>query len=54
MSEYEKQVHAIGVHNDEEIRSLERDGVEILSPVVEGSTLREKIHNPVDSGIDEG
>ena len=54
MSDYEKQVRAIGVHNDEEIRSLERTGVEILSSVVPGSSLHEKIHNPVDSGIDEG
>ena len=54
MSDYEKQVHAIGVHNDEEIRSLERTGVEILSSVVPGSNLHEKIHNPVDSGIDAG
>jgi len=42
------------VHNDEEIRSLERTGVEILSSVVPGSNLHEKIHNPIDSGIDEG
>ena len=54
MSEYEKQVHAIGVHNDEAIRSMERDGVEILSSVVAGSRLHDKIHNPIDSGIDEG
>jgi hypothetical protein len=54
MSGYEKQVHDIGVHNDDEIRSLESQGVEILSSVVEDSTLHEKIHNPFDSGIDEG
>lgn len=54
MSDYEKQVHAIGVHNDDEIRSIEQQGVEILSSVVEGSTLHEKINNPYDSGIDEG
>jgi hypothetical protein len=54
MSDYEKQVHAIGVTNDEAIRSLERAGVEILSSVVPGSNLHEKIHNPIDSGIDEG
>lgn len=54
MSDYEKQVHAIGVHNDGEIRSLERQGVEILSSVVEGSNLHDKINNPWDEGIDEG
>jgi hypothetical protein len=54
MSDYEKQVHAIGVTNDEAIRSLERAGVEILSSVVPGSNLHHKIHNPIDSGIDEG
>jgi hypothetical protein len=54
MSDYEKQVHAIGVHNDGEIRSLESQGVEILSSVVEGSNLHDKINNPWDEGIDEG
>ena len=54
MSEYEKQVHAIGQRNDAEIRALESQGIEVLSSKVVGSRLHEKIHNPWDEGIDEG
>jgi hypothetical protein len=54
MSEYEKQVLSIGRNNDDQIRALERDGVEVLSSRVEGSRLHDIIHNPVDEGIDEG
>ena len=54
MSEYEKQVLAIGRNNDSQIRAIERDGNEVLSSVVEGSNLHGKISNPWDEGIDEG
>lgn len=54
MSKYEQQIHALGQRNDATIRDLERTGVEVLSSKVVGSRLHEKIHNPVDEGIDEG
>ena len=36
------------------IRAAEQENVEILSSVVPGSRLHQIIHNPIDSGIDEG
>jgi len=54
MSEFEKQVLAIGRNNDSQIRAIEGAGNEVLSSVVEGSRLHEIIYNPVDEGIDEG
>jgi hypothetical protein len=32
----------------------EQEDIEILSSVVPGSRLHEVIHNPIESGIDEG
>ena len=43
-----------GKFYDEAMRSAEQEDVEILSSVVPGSRLHEVIHNPIDSGIDEG
>ena len=41
--------------NDEkQIRATGQEGIEILASVVPGSRLHQAIHNPVDSGIDEG
>ncbi len=37
-----------------EMRVAELEDIEILSSVVPGSRLHEVIHNPIDSGIDEG
>ena len=54
MSEYEKQVLAIGRNNDSRIHAIESEGGEVLSSVVEGSRLHDIIHNPIDEGIDEG
>lgn len=54
MSEYEKQVLAIGKRNDAEMRAIESGGAEVLSSKVVGSRLHEVIHNPHDEGIDEG
>ena len=54
MSDYEKQILATGRYYDEEIRKVEPGGGEILSSVVPGSNLHQKIHNPVTEGIDEG
>ena len=54
MSKYEDQVRATGEFNDCQIRSLEQQGVEILSSVVPGSNLHQIIHNPTQEGIDEG
>jgi len=41
-------------YQDAAIRAAEEEGTEILTSVVAGSRLHEKINNPVDSGIDEG
>ncbi len=54
MSNYEIQIRQTGRLYDEAIHAAEREGIEILSSVVPGSRLHEKINNPVDSGIDEG
>ena len=54
MSNYELQILATGQFYDEAIRAAEQEDVEILSSVVPGSRLHEVIHNPIDSGIDEG
>ena len=54
MSNYEKQIQATEQYYDREMRKIERQGGEILSSVVPGSTLHRKIHNPVTEGIDEG
>ena len=54
MSNYELQILAIGKYYDDAILAAEMEDVEVLSSVVPGSRLHEVIHNPVDSGIDEG
>lgn len=58
MTPYEKQIHETEAYYDAEIRAVEkkveREGGEILSSVVPGSQLHEKINNPVTEGIDEG
>jgi len=54
MSDYELQIQATGEFYDEAIRAAEQEDIEILSSVVPGSRLHEVIHNPIDSGIDEG
>ena len=54
MSAYEKQIHATSQYYDREMREVEKSGGEILSSVVPGSNLHQKIHNPVTEGIDEG
>ena len=54
MSSYEKQIQATGQYYDREMRKIEQSGGEILSSVVPGSQLHQKIHNPVTEGIDEG
>ena len=55
MSNYEKQIQATGqYYYDQEMRKIEAQGGEILSSVVPGSNLHQKIHNPVTEGIDEG
>jgi hypothetical protein len=54
MSDYERQILATEKFYDEAIRAAESENIEILSSVVPGSRLHEKIHNPIDSGIDEG
>ena len=54
MSNYEMQVLETGKLNDDAIRAAEHEGIEILSSVVAGSRLHAIIHNPIDSGIDEG
>ena len=54
MSNYELQIRATARYYDNAIRAAEREDLEVLSSVVPGSRLHEVIHNPVDSGIDEG
>jgi len=54
MSNYELQIRRTEQYYDEAIRSAELESIEVLNSVVPGSRLHEIIHNPVDSGIDEG
>ena len=54
MSNYEMQIQQTARIYDAAIVAAEQEGIEILSSVVPGSRLHEVIHNPVDSGIDEG
>ena len=54
MSAYERQIYATEEFYDRQIHAAEAEGEEILSSVVPGSRLHQKIHNPVDEGIDEG
>ena len=54
MTAYERQIQATEQFYDRQMHALEAEGVEILSSVAPGSRLNEKIHNPVDEGIDEG
>ena len=54
MSKYEIQMRNTGEFYDRAIRAAEDEDIEVLSSVVPGSLLHEKINNPVDSGIDEG
>jgi hypothetical protein len=48
------QMLATEQHYDNQMRAAEKEDVEILSSVVPGSRLHAVIHNPIDSGIDEG
>ena len=54
MSNYEKQIMATEQYYDREMCKIEQSGGKILSSVVPGSNLHQKIHNPVTEGIDEG
>ncbi len=54
MSNYEEHNLAIEQFYDKAILAAEAEDIEILSSVVPGSRLHEVIHNPIDSGIDEG
>ena len=54
MSAHENQVLATARFYDRQIQTVEAEGVEILNSVVPGSRLHERIHNPIDEGIDEG
>ena len=54
MSNYEQQILETEKFYDEAILAAEAEDIEVLSSVVPGSRLHEIIHNPIDSGIDEG
>jgi len=54
MSDYELQILETGRYYDDMIHAAELEDIEVLSSVVPGSRLHEVIHNPIDSGIDEG
>lgn len=54
MSNYEQQILATSQFYDTEMQLAELENIEVLHSVVPGSRLHEVIHNPIDSGIDEG
>jgi hypothetical protein len=54
MSNYELQIRTTAQYYDDAISAAEQKNVGILSSVVPVRKLHEVIHNPVDSGIDEG
>ena len=54
MSNYEQQILATSQFYDVQMMVAELENIEILHSVVPGSHLHEIIHNPIDSGIDEG
>lgn len=55
MSDYELQILSTGKVNDQAMLAAENhEDIEVLSSVVPNSRLHEIIHNPIDSGIDEG
>ena len=54
MSNYALQIRATEQYYDEAIRAAAQEHIEILSSVVPGSRRHQVIHNPIDSGIDEG
>ncbi len=54
MSNYEMQMQMTTLYYDQAIAAAEKENIEILSSVVPGSRLHQIIHNPIDSGIDEG
>jgi len=54
MTGYERQIQETARFYDNAIAAAERENIEVLSSVVPGSRLHQVIHNPVDSGIDEG
>jgi hypothetical protein len=54
MSNYEQQILETEKFYDRAILAAESEEIEVLSSVVPGSRLHEIIHNPIDSGIDEG
>lgn len=54
MSNYEQENLEIQRFYDKAIHAAVLKDIEILSSVIPGSRLHEVIHNPIDSGIDEG
>ena len=54
MSPCEMQLLATAHMYDNAIKAAEKEDMQVLSCVVPGSRLHEVIHNPIDSGIDEG
>lgn len=54
MSAYELQILETGKKYESMMREIEMSDPNVLSSVVPGSRLHEKIHNPVTEGIDEG
>jgi len=54
MSKFEMQMRNTGQMFDQAIREAEHEGIEVLESFVPESRLHDLIHNPVDSGIDEG
>lgn len=54
MSNYELQIRKTSSIYDDAIRAAEQENIEVLCSQVAGSRVHELIHNPIDSGIDEG
>lgn len=54
MTAYEQQVQNTAQYYNLAIQQAESENQEILASFVTGDKLHEKIHNPIQEGIDEG
>ncbi|MCW8932334.1 MAG: hypothetical protein OQL19_19130 [Gammaproteobacteria bacterium] len=54
MTSYEQQVLNTEQYYNMEMQLVELEDQEILPSYVTGDRLHEKIHNPIQEGIDEG
>jgi len=54
MTAYEQQIMNTSTYYNHAINLAEAEEQEVLSSYVPGDQVHEKIHNPVQEGIDEG